>query len=452
MLIHSSKQPRKNYQNRSFKNQDLTGADFSFADIRGADFTGANLTKANFNYALAGLTKSQIIIKFIVTAILFITSGIAVFLAVTVPIRFIASESGELNHLGMAILMFIEFVNISLLVVTIRQGIVETIKYLLYLFSLIILTIPILEALAISEKKLDIFFRFFRISEAPNWVLWLSGQLRIFRSSNIIIGIDNYWNNGDVNSILGIILTLMISIMAIFVLVFTLSLAVVLAEIIAEKWLANTAVAGISVVIAGGLTISNYFRSYSSPWMLIILCIVLCLTLILICQYLAKKILAEDKNNLFILKFAVAIGAIKGTCFKNANLTDADFSHAILKSTNFRFVNATRTFWRETKYLKFARVEATILEDIKVRELLITGWGKDQQYIEANLRGANLVSADLSNANFKLADLGEASLKAANLNNANLTEALAIGTNFTTAQMSGTCLEAWNIDHTTILN
>ncbi|NEQ41368.1 MAG: CHAT domain-containing protein, partial [Okeania sp. SIO3I5] len=41
---------------------------------------------------------------------------------------------------------------------------------------------------------------------------------------------------------------------------------------------------------------------------------------------------------------------------------------------------------------------------------------------------------------------------AANLNNANLTEALAIGTNFTTAQMSGTCLEAWNIDHTTILN
>ncbi|WP_210407393.1 CHAT domain-containing protein, partial [Hydrocoleum sp. CS-953] len=46
----------------------------------------------------------------------------------------------------------------------------------------------------------------------------------------------------------------------------------------------------------------------------------------------------------------------------------------------------------------------------------------------------------------------EASLQAANLNNANLTETLAIATNFTTAQMSGTCLEGWNIDHTTILD
>ena len=38
------------------------------------------------------------------------------------------------------------------------------------------------------------------------------------------------------------------------------------------------------------------------------------------------------------------------------------------------------------------------------------------------------------------------------MNNVNLREALAIGTNFTTAQMSGTCLEGWNIDHTTILD
>mgnify|MGYP005699266539 CR=1 FL=1 len=39
MLTHSYKQPRKNYQGRSFKEQDLTNQDFSYADIRGADFT-----------------------------------------------------------------------------------------------------------------------------------------------------------------------------------------------------------------------------------------------------------------------------------------------------------------------------------------------------------------------------------------------------------------------------
>ena len=453
MLIHSSKQPRKNYQGRSFKNQDLTGEDFSFADIRGADFTGANLTGANFNYALAGLTKSQIIIISIVTAILFITAIIATFVAVYVPSHFFPYKSNEINPLVAAILMFRVFINIGLLVIVIRQGIGETIKYILYLVSIMILTIPILGGLGADEENVDELFRFFRFSEAPNWAVWLLGELTNFRSTKIIESVNSFFNgNEDVNPIMDIIVTLTISIGAIFVLIFTLSLAIALAEIIAEKWLANRAVVGIFLVFAAGVIIQNYFRSRPSLWILIILYITFSLTLILIAQHLAKKILAEDEKNLFLLRLAVGIGTLGGTCFKNANLTDADFSHTILKSTNFRFANATRTFWRETKYLKFARVQDTILEDIKVRELLITGWGRNQEYKEANLRGANLVSAELSNANLKLADLGEASLKAANLNNANLTEALAIGTNFTSAQMSGTCLEAWNIDHTTILN
>ena len=89
MLTHSSKQQRRNLRGRSFKNQDLTGQDFCFADIRGADFTGANLTGAKFNYALAGLTKSQIIRLFIVAAILSIIAGIAATIAVDTPIDFV---------------------------------------------------------------------------------------------------------------------------------------------------------------------------------------------------------------------------------------------------------------------------------------------------------------------------------------------------------------------------
>ncbi|NER04604.1 MAG: CHAT domain-containing protein, partial [Okeania sp. SIO3C4] len=353
-----------------------------------------------------------------------------------------------------ALFTFIQFINIGLLVIAIRQGIAETIKYLFYLLSLMVLTIPILAALAMREEKVHQYFSWFGVSEAPSWVVELSGKLTMFRSGQIIEGVS-YWfgGNGDVNPVVGTIVILIISIVAIFVLIATLSLAVVLAKLIAEKWLANIAVAGAGIlaVIHGVISTINSYRS-SNPWIVVILAVSLSLILILITQHLAKKILAEDQNNIFLLRLAIAIGTLGGTCFKNANLTDADFSHAILKSTNFRFANTTRTFYRQTKYLKFARVEATILVDIKVRELLITGYGKDQEYISANLRGANLISADLSNANLKLADLGEASLKAANLNNANLTETLAIGTNFTTAQMSGTCLEAWNIDHSTILD
>ncbi|MGD1715921.1 pentapeptide repeat-containing protein [Dapis sp. BLCC M172] len=458
MLTYPSKQARKNYQGRSFKNQDLTNQDFSFADIRGADFTGANLTGAKFNYALAGLTKSQVIRLFIITVILSIIAGIAATVAVDIPTGFILPKPTKPIPIpiGAIIFIFIEFVNISILVITIRQSIQKTIGYLFSVVPLTMVIVSILGVLGIGEENarewyalFRKFFSFLGITEAQ-FVEW-TGKLRYFRFSSIVQNLND-------GSSIDIIASLIISVFAIFVLIFTLSLAVVLAEIMTEKWLANIAVAGAGTLalITTRILAKNSDDYYQDKifyhWMVVIVAVSLSLTLILITRQIAKKILAEDKNNLFILKFAVAIGTLGGTCFKNANLTDTDFSHAILKSTNFRFANTTRTFYRQTKYLKFARVEATILEDIKVRELLITGWGKDQEYISANLRGANLISADLSNANLKLADLGEASLQAANLNNANLTEALAIATNFTTAKMSGTCLEGWNIDHTTILD
>ncbi len=413
MLNHSFQQPRRNLCGRSFKNQDLRGADFSYANIRGADFSGANLTEAKFNYALAGLTKFQVIRIFILVVILSIVAAMSVYVAGYIPIKFILNQTNQSIpiYISAVLLIVQKLGSIGLLVVTIRQGIQKAIGYLLPVISLMIITIPILAVFGVPEYQV------------MEWLIFFGGCL---------------------------------SFLGIFVLIFSLSLAVALAEIISGKWLANRVVIGtLALTIAGIITkiLHDYDRDNMTLWwVVIILAIAISLTLILIAQYLAKKILTEDKNNLFILKFAIAIGTLGGTCFKNANLTDADFSHAILKSTNFRFANATRTFWRQTKYLKFARVEATILEDIKVRDLLITGWGKDQEYISANLRGGNLISADLSNANLKLADLGEASLQAANLNNANLTEALAIGTNFTTAQMTGTCLESWNINHTTILD
>ena len=458
MLTHSYKQPRKNYQGRSFKEQDLTNQDFSYADIRGADFTGANLTGAKFNYALAGLTKSQVIRLFIITAILSITAGIAAVVAVDIPTGFLLPKPNEPIpiHVGAIIFIFIEFVNITLLVITFGQSIQKVIGYLFSVIPLTMVIISILGVLGIGEENarewyalLGKFFSFLGITEAQ--FVEGTGKLRYFRFSSIVQNLNDH-------SSIDIITSFIVSVFAIFVLIFTLSLAITLAEIMAEKWLGNIAVAGagtLAVITTGIIThnLHDYYTDYMFYlWVVVILAISLSLTLILITRCIAKKILEEDENNLFILQFAVVIGTIGGTNFRNANLTDADFSHGILKSTNFRFANATRTFWRQSKYLKFARVENTILVDIKVRELLITGDGKYKEYIGASLRGANLISADLSNANLKLADLGEATLQAACLNNVNLREALAIGTNFTTAQMSGTCLEGWNIDHTTILD
>ncbi|OZH56129.1 hypothetical protein AFK68_00170, partial [Hydrocoleum sp. CS-953] len=443
MLIHSSKQPRRNLRGRSFKNQDLTGKDFSNADIRGADFTGANLTGANFNYALAGLTKSQTRLIFLLVIILFLIAGVGAGGATVIPIRLISSKRSQVIpiQIGAVIFPLLEFINIGLLVIIVRQGIK---KIWWHLFSLIILMLTIaviFASLGLDDEKIVNFFSFFGMTDtSSNTVIKLSEWMTDFRFGEMIRAFINFFTNNDdsENKAVIIIFSFFISAIAILVLIFTLSLGIILAEIISGKRLVNSALIWVNIITAVGTGIAakNQIKKWEITYvvMLTILAIAISLTLILITKNLAKKILEEDENNLFILKFAVAIGTLGGTNFCNANLTDTDFSHAILKSTNFRFANTTRTFYRQTKYLKFARVEKTILEDIKVRELLITGWGKDQEFISTNLRGANLISADLSNANLKLADLGEASLQAANLNNANLTETLAIATNFTTAQ------------------
>jgi uncharacterized protein YjbI with pentapeptide repeats len=83
--------------------------------------------------------------------------------------------------------------------------------------------------------------------------------------------------------------------------------------------------------------------------------------------------------------------------------------------------------------------------------LLTTLNGIDQDLSNADLRGANLAGAKLHRANLTGANLSGAILHHAELHGATLTEANCIGTDFTAAQLTGACLEAWNIDSTTIL-
>src|SRR6476661_4695643 len=169
--------------------------------------------------------------------------------------------------------------------------------------------------------------------------------------------------------------------------------------------------------------------------------------------YIAWRALAGDEKHAFVRKIAIAFAATGGTSFRNADLTDANFTGATLKSTDFRTANLTRTCFRNTEKLDRARVGNSILADTRVRELLITGKGYKKSYVGANLQGANLTGdVNLSYANLKQANLSEATLHQANLEFANLTETRALATDFTEAYFTGACLEAWNIDATTKLD
>jgi uncharacterized protein YjbI with pentapeptide repeats len=169
-------------------------------------------------------------------------------------------------------------------------------------------------------------------------------------------------------------------------------------------------------------------------------------------MYLAGRALAGEEKYAWIHTTAIAITTIGGTSFRNADLTDANFTEATLKSTDFRTANLNRTCFRNTEKLDRARVGNSILADTRVRELLITGNGYKKSYVGANFQGANLTGVNLNKANLKQANLSEASLHQANLEGANLTETQALATDFTEAYFTGACLEAWNIDANTKLD
>jgi uncharacterized protein YjbI with pentapeptide repeats len=173
---------------------------------------------------------------------------------------------------------------------------------------------------------------------------------------------------------------------------------------------------------------------------------------ILFSCYISWRSLSGDEIDAWIRSFAIAFAATGGTSFRNADLTDADFTGATLKNTDFRKANLTRTRFYEAKKLDFARPGKTILSNPAVLNLLVTLNGRNKSYAGANLKGANLIGADLKEANFNNADIKEATFQEANLEWTNLTFAQAVGTNFSNAQMTGACVEAWNIESTTILD
>ncbi|MEH2460713.1 MAG: pentapeptide repeat-containing protein [Nostoc sp.] len=173
---------------------------------------------------------------------------------------------------------------------------------------------------------------------------------------------------------------------------------------------------------------------------------------ILFSIFIGWSIQGRDDKDAWLDSVANTFAATGGTSFYGANLINADFTGAILENTDFRKANLTLTRFYEAKKLDFARVDDTILANRAVLNLLVTCNGRGKSYAGANLRGANLKDADLNKANLKGADIIVATFEGACLEWANLTITQAIYTNFSNAQMTGVCIEAWNIDSTTQLN
>jgi len=182
--------------------------------------------------------------------------------------------------------------------------------------------------------------------------------------------------------------------------------------------------------------------------------------------YIAWRSLKGDEKFALVRSAGIALAAVGGTTFRGADLTNANFTQATLKSTNFtntwkkneqgkrleRETVLEKVCWHDAKKLDRARVGNSILANPAVRELLVTRNGYKKSYIDANFRTANLNGVNLEDANLTWADLSCATLRYANLKNANLLETLVLDTDCTGATLTGACLEAWNIDSHTNLD
>jgi uncharacterized protein YjbI with pentapeptide repeats len=134
-----------------------------------------------------------------------------------------------------------------------------------------------------------------------------------------------------------------------------------------------------------------------------------------------------------------------GTSFHASDLTEVNFQNANLKNTNFGSANVTLTTWIQVKNLERARLGTTYLQNPRVRNLLITGQGRNKIFDGLNLRNVNLQKANLADASFIGADLSGANLQNADLTRAKLVQTQLDGTNFTGATLTGAFIEDWNI-------
>ncbi len=389
----------QNLRGRSFKGQNLEGANFSGADIRSTDFTGANLRGANFSHATAGLQKRWAIFLVCVSWLL---SGVAGFLstfagALIIVIFESSSLESQVSTWTALILVIVVFI------VILRKG----------LNSAIAITIAIVIAFAIA-----IAFAFFIARVYPG---------AIARGIPFVI----------TGATAGVI-----------TFTFAIAIAIAFALAIAE---AGAGVIAIAIAIALSLTIviTLSLTSVIAGVITIVIALIIVFAIpiagVLFSAYIAWRAMKGDEKYSLIRNIAVAFAASGGTNFRNANLTDVNFTAASLKSTDFRKANLTRTCFHKTKKLDRVRPGTTYLQKAKVVSVLVTGQVEDKKFDREDLRGVNFQGANLVDASFIGADLSQANLQDADLSRAKLVQAQLNGTDLTGATLTGAYIQDWGL-------
>ncbi|MEL6552838.1 MAG: pentapeptide repeat-containing protein [Cyanobacteria bacterium J06621_11] len=390
---------------RSFKAADLTGANFTATDIRSVDFSQANLTDATFYQSRGGLSKPRQLLQILLLLICSGTIGVMSVVAGTFSSTFLIQENIDKFTLVPGLLCLLCFASISL-PLTIQGFTPRAFQTVLVTGTLSIVGITIGTLTATATGSAD---------SAGG----LTGALVLMIADTVTLTIAGLTGGP-----------------------WLIGLCLFCSSVIAQFAFSHTqiyqvAVEGITDQPAGPLNPVGM--------------VVIIATVLLSSTYVAFCVLARDEKFTLIQKAATTFTALGGTNFQGANLTLACFDGADLKCTSFSHAKLTGTSFYHSRQLHTSQLAGTILHEVKVRRLAMCRDGRGKDFKGLNLEGINLTQADLTAADFTGSNLCHAVLSQALLAEANLTNLQAIGTQFDQAQLTGACLEAWNIDSTTVL-
>jgi uncharacterized protein YjbI with pentapeptide repeats len=415
----------QNLRGRSFKGENLEGANFSYADVRGADFTSAVLTGANFSHAKAGL-RCCLAISLVIFSLLM--SVVSVFmLATAVSYMGYALVSNSLEDVFAGVVGLIALTVFFIL--TIRRGLVVACGFLALAVAVVGAVTVVFAVTFAATGGIQL-----PVAAVVASTLAAAGALAAAVAFTLAVAV--------LGAVAGPLAVAVAVAMAVAMAVTFALAAVVVAVVIGARevavptaWAAVlTGVTGakLAVTVAGAAV-----GAAATPGLF---------------AYVGWRALAGDEKQAFVRRIAVAIAAICGTSFHSADLTDADFTQATLKNTKFTKAILKNTRWFQAQKLHLAAVETTYLQNVQVRQLVVTGKGENKNFDRLDLRGLNLREANLENASFIDADLYKA-----NLSNANLSRTILVRTNLEItdlrgACLTGSCIQDWNISRGTKLD
>ncbi len=285
---------RQNLRGKSFRGEDLSGTDFTGSDIRGADFTNAVLTDACFVNVTAGLQKRQAIFLLVMLISLALLLGVAAGLVGTLTeARFFAGQQADLAHLA---------------------------------WVTPVLTITFIVVSLVRDMRLGFVIFGFALLAATMVAFVSSAAIPIMGSIALVITVDALITSATAAvSILmlaaALAFRIVVALGVAFAFVVAVALTLALTAAFASSDIALISIASTTTVVSLILPLSGY---------------------------MAWRTLKNRRKHIITWELANFLATRWGTSFRGCDLTNADFTRAILKSTDFSQADLTNTCWDRT--------------------------------------------------------------------------------------------------------